>query len=174
MPEITVLIYQEEDGSSPLRAWLRELEPSQARGKCWARIKLLRERLKDVLKGRVVQRASRQHEFKASLVGYTNVGKSSILRALSGAAEIHVENRLFATLDPLTREVRVGDQPRLRIRSMDRRTIGTSPLHPRSPPVYSYRTSAGSRPTALAARSAIWIDDPRVRRAAQSLALDPG
>jgi GTP-binding protein HflX len=73
------------------------------------RIKLLRERLKDVLKGRAVQRASRQHEFRASLVGYTNVGKSSILRALSGAAEIHVENRLFATLDPLTREVRVGD-----------------------------------------------------------------
>ncbi len=48
-------------------------------------------------------------EFKASLVGYTNAGKSSILRALSGARDIFVENRLFATLDPLTRDVDLGD-----------------------------------------------------------------
>jgi GTP-binding protein HflX len=73
------------------------------------RIKILRERLKDVQKGRAVMRASRENEFKASLVGYTNVGKSSILRALSGASDIFVENRLFATLDPLTREVPAGD-----------------------------------------------------------------
>ena len=73
------------------------------------RIKLLKERLRDVQKGRVVQRQSRSDQFKASIVGYTNVGKSAILRGLSGASEIHVENRLFATLDPLTREVRVGE-----------------------------------------------------------------
>ncbi len=73
------------------------------------RIKLLKERLRDVQKGRVVQRQSRSDQFKASIVGYTNVGKSSILRGLSGATEIYVENRLFATLDPLTREVRVGE-----------------------------------------------------------------
>ena len=73
------------------------------------RIKLLRERLRDVQKGRVVQRQSRQREFKASLVGYTNAGKSSILRGVSGARDIFVENRLFATLDPLTREVDLGE-----------------------------------------------------------------
>ncbi len=74
------------------------------------RIKVLRERLQDVLRGRAVQRQSRQGEFKASLVGYTNTGKSSILRALSGAAEVFVENRLFATLDPLTRDVPLEDR----------------------------------------------------------------
>src|SRR5581483_10130471 len=73
------------------------------------RIKLLKERLRDVQKGRVVQRQSRQREFKASLVGYTNAGKSSILASLSGSNDIFVEDRLFATLDPLTREVPVGD-----------------------------------------------------------------
>ena len=74
------------------------------------RIKILRERLHDVQRGRAVQRQSRQNEFKASLVGYTNAGKSSILRALSGAQEVFVENRLFATLDPLTRDVDLGDR----------------------------------------------------------------
>ena len=73
------------------------------------RIKVLRERLRDVLRGRIIQRQSRQGEFKASLVGYTNAGKSSILRALSGAQDVVVEDRLFATLDPLTRDVTVAD-----------------------------------------------------------------
>ena len=73
------------------------------------RIKLLKERLADVQRARDVQRQSRRGEFRASLVGYTNVGKSSILRALSGAEDVFVENRLFATLDPLTRDVPLGD-----------------------------------------------------------------
>jgi GTP-binding protein HflX len=72
------------------------------------RIKILKERLRDVQKGRVVQRQSREGSFKASLVGYTNVGKSSVLKGLAGG-EVYVENRLFATLDPLTREVQVGE-----------------------------------------------------------------
>jgi GTP-binding protein HflX len=72
------------------------------------RIKLLRDRLLDVQRGRAIQRQSRQSEFKASIVGYTNAGKSSILRSLSGQ-DVFVEDRLFATLDPLTREVDLGD-----------------------------------------------------------------
>jgi GTP-binding protein HflX len=50
-----------------------------------------------------------------SLVGYTNAGKSSILRALSGQHEIVVEDRLFATLDTLTREVELGEGQRARV-----------------------------------------------------------
>jgi GTP-binding protein HflX len=73
------------------------------------RIKLLKDRLRDVQKGRVVQRQSRQRSFRASLVGYTNAGKSSILSGLTGEQDIFIEDRLFATLDPLTREVDVGE-----------------------------------------------------------------
>lgn len=76
------------------------------------RIRLLKARLREVQKGRAVQRSSRRHEFKASLVGYTNAGKSSILRGLAGAEDIVVEDRLFATLDPLTREVRLDENMR--------------------------------------------------------------
>ncbi len=72
------------------------------------RIKVLHDRLDEVARSRAVQRQSRMSSFRAALVGYTNAGKSSILRGLSGAAEVVVENRLFATLDPLTREVEVG------------------------------------------------------------------
>jgi GTP-binding protein HflX len=73
-----------------------------------SRIRLLRQRLADVEKSREVQRVSRKSEFRASLVGYTNSGKSSILRGMSGS-EVFVEDRLFATLDPLTREVHLGE-----------------------------------------------------------------
>jgi GTPase len=73
------------------------------------RIRTLRQRLAAVEKSREVQRSSRRSAFRAALVGYTNVGKSSILRSLSNSPEVIVENRLFATLDPLTREVHVGD-----------------------------------------------------------------
>jgi len=73
------------------------------------RIKLLKERLAHVQQNRAVQRQSRANAFKASIVGYTNAGKSSILRGMTGAADVHVEDRLFATLDPLTREVDLGE-----------------------------------------------------------------
>lgn len=72
------------------------------------RIRLLKERLTDVTKSREVQRKQRKQQFRAALVGYTNAGKSSVLRGMSNAEDIVVEDRLFATLDPLTREVSLG------------------------------------------------------------------
>lgn len=68
------------------------------------RIGDLREKLDVVARRRATQRKGRADEFTVALVGYTNAGKSSILRSLSGA-DLFVEDRLFATLDPSTRAV---------------------------------------------------------------------
>ena len=68
------------------------------------RISDLKEKLETVARRRATQRKGRQGEFQAALVGYTNAGKSSLLRALSGS-DLFIEDRLFATLDPATRKV---------------------------------------------------------------------
>ena len=71
------------------------------------RISDLKEKLRGVAQARAVQRKGRDGSFRAALVGYTNAGKSSLLKALSGA-DLFVEDRLFATLDSTTRTVDVG------------------------------------------------------------------
>ncbi|MEN8375221.1 MAG: GTPase HflX [Gemmatimonadota bacterium] len=68
------------------------------------RIRDLRAKLQVVERRRETQRRARAGEFQVALVGYTNAGKSSILRGLSGS-DLFVEDRLFATLDPATRAV---------------------------------------------------------------------
>lgn len=72
------------------------------------KIRELKRRLERVARQRETQRKGRAGEFRVALVGYTNAGKSSILSGLSGS-DLFVENRLFATLDPATRAVDVGD-----------------------------------------------------------------
>ncbi len=69
------------------------------------KIRHLKEKLGGVEKHRTTVRTGRQAMLTAAIVGYTNAGKSSILQALTGEHDIFVENRLFATLDTLTREV---------------------------------------------------------------------
>ncbi len=72
------------------------------------RIARLKDELERVARTRATQRKSRSGELRVGLVGYTNAGKSSILRGMSGT-EVFVEDRLFATLDPTTRAVEVGE-----------------------------------------------------------------
>ncbi len=71
------------------------------------RIADLKRKLVKVAQARATRRQRRVGEFRVALVGYTNAGKSSILRTLSGA-DVLVEDRLFATLDSATRQIEVG------------------------------------------------------------------
>ncbi len=68
------------------------------------RISLLRERLLHIEKIGITQRSSREGAMRAALVGYTNVGKSTIMNLLS-RSDVLVENKLFATLDSTVRKV---------------------------------------------------------------------
>jgi GTP-binding protein HflX len=79
------------------------------------RIQALKAKLKDVERHRENLRSGRDPMLGVAIVGYTNAGKSSILRSLSGQHEIVVEDRLFATLDTLTREVDLGEGQRARV-----------------------------------------------------------
>jgi GTP-binding protein HflX len=72
------------------------------------RIAKIKTELVSVSKHRMTIRKNRQSKFKAALVGYTNAGKSSVLNVLSHSS-LFTENRLFATLDPATREVWIGE-----------------------------------------------------------------
>ena len=67
-----------------------------------SRITELKRKLTKIERGRVVQRGGRGALFRAALVGYTNVGKSSLLNMLCGSSVL-VEDKLFATLDTSTR-----------------------------------------------------------------------
>jgi GTP-binding protein HflX len=68
------------------------------------RISHLKEKLERISQQRVTQRQGRTKHTRTALVGYTNVGKSTLLNLLAGS-DVFVENRLFATLDPTTRIV---------------------------------------------------------------------
>ena len=68
------------------------------------RLKHLEGQAKEILAQTEEQSKSRQEEFKVSLVGYTNAGKSSLLNKITGA-DVFVKNQLFATLDTRTRKL---------------------------------------------------------------------
>jgi GTP-binding protein HflX len=75
------------------------------------RIKRLRQRVELVRRQRDTAARSRDRRLMptVAIVGYTNAGKSSMLNALVGAEAARAEDQLFATLDPTSRQVRLGD-----------------------------------------------------------------
>ena len=76
------------------------------------RIAELKEQLEAVQKEYSVRRAQRQQARRVALVGYTNAGKSSLMRALTGS-DVYVENKLFATLDTTVRALSPEVEPRV-------------------------------------------------------------
>ncbi len=83
-----------------------ESQLEQDRRKIRGQMDRLRGELEDVRRSRATQRKDRKRAPvpNAAIVGYTNVGKSSLLRRLTGA-DVLVENKLFATLDTTTRKI---------------------------------------------------------------------
>ena len=74
------------------------------------RITLLKQRLLEIDKQKTTQRKNRGRLIRVALVGYTNVGKSTIMNLLS-KSEVFAENKLFATLDTTVRKVVVDNLP---------------------------------------------------------------
>lgn len=74
------------------------------------RIALLKDKIKTIDKQMAIQRSNRGALVRVALVGYTNVGKSTLMNAI-GKSEVFVENKLFATLDTTVRKVVIKNLP---------------------------------------------------------------
>ena len=74
------------------------------------RMALLKQRLADIDRQKTTQRKNRGRLIRVALVGYTNVGKSTLINLLA-KAEVFAENKLFATLDTTVRKVIIGNLP---------------------------------------------------------------
>jgi GTP-binding protein HflX len=74
------------------------------------KISLLKERLKSIDRQNETQRKNRNRLIRVALVGYTNVGKSTIMNMLA-KSEVFAENKLFATLDTTVRKVVIENVP---------------------------------------------------------------
>ena len=74
------------------------------------RMSLLKERLAEIDKQKTTQRKNRGRLIRVALVGYTNVGKSTIMNMLA-KSEVFAENKLFATLDTTVRKVVIENLP---------------------------------------------------------------
>lgn len=81
------------------------------------KIDALSDELKEIEKHRSNIRKKRDKDgiFRVAVVGYTNVGKSSLLNLLTNQNDAYVENKLFATLDPITRKLTLGDRTEILI-----------------------------------------------------------
>ena len=74
------------------------------------RITLLKQRLQEIDQQKTTQRKNRGRLIRVALVGYTNVGKSTMMNLLS-KSDVFAENKLFATLDTTVRKMAIGNLP---------------------------------------------------------------
>ena len=101
---------ERQRGGTGTRGGAGEREIETDRRNIKYQITLLKERLEKIEKQRLTQRKSRTNIVRVALVGYTNVGKSTLMNLLS-KSDLLAENKLFATVDSTVRKVTMGDIP---------------------------------------------------------------
>ncbi len=101
---------ERQRGGTGTRGGAGEREIETDRRNIRNQISILKERLKKIEKQRLTQRKSRETIVRVALVGYTNVGKSTLMNLLSGSGVL-AENKLFATVDATVRKVTFGNIP---------------------------------------------------------------
>jgi GTPase len=101
---------ERQRGGTGTRGGAGEREIETDRRNIRHQISILKERLEKIEKQRETQRKSRNNIVRVALVGYTNVGKSTLMNLLS-KSDVLAENKLFATVDATVRKVALGDIP---------------------------------------------------------------
>lgn len=101
---------ERQRGGTGTRGGAGEREIETDRRNIRNQINVLKERLKKIEKQQFTQRKSRGNIVRVALVGYTNVGKSTLMNLLSGSGVL-AENKLFATVDATVRKVTFGNIP---------------------------------------------------------------
>src|SRR5688572_13027245 len=101
---------ERQRGGTGTRGGAGEKEIETDRRNIKTQITILKDKLEKIEKQRLTQRKSRSNIVRVALVGYTNVGKSTLMNLLSGSGVL-AENKLFATVDSTVRKVVFGNIP---------------------------------------------------------------
>jgi GTP-binding protein HflX len=101
---------ERQRGGTGTRGGAGEREIETDRRNIRIQINILKEKLQRIEKQRQTQRKSRETIVRVALIGYTNVGKSTLMNLLSGSGVL-AENKLFATVDATVRKVTFGNIP---------------------------------------------------------------
>ena len=101
---------ERQRGGTGTRGGSGEREIETDRRNIKFRISILKDELEKIEKQKATQRKSRTNVVRVALVGYTNVGKSTLMNLLA-KSNVKAENKLFATVDATVRKVVIGDIP---------------------------------------------------------------